>query len=393
MPELFEPTIINGMELKNRIVKSATLENMATLGGLPTESTLKFYRRLAKGGTGLIIAGYAYVNKDGRSYPLQNGAHTDAIIERWRPVTETVHEHGSKIAMQIVHGGRQTKPLPLEKHLQLAPSAVPNMVYFTRPKRMSEEQIWQTISDFADAAGRAVKAGFDAVQIHAAHGYLISSFLSPVTNRRKDAWGGSIKGRFRFLEEVYKAVRSRVGEDFPVLAKLNIIDFVPFGLTPGNSFPVAQFLAELGLDALEISGGIAETALGMCRGDSPAKVITRNKSLPGRLYFTLSLAGMKAMLPFRENYYLDYAKRLKPTLNIPLILVGGIRNPMAARDILRSGHADFISLARPLVREPSLPNKWLKGSMESASCTSCNRCLGEAEQGNILRCHLTNDEA
>ncbi|MBN2298374.1 MAG: NADH:flavin oxidoreductase, partial [Deltaproteobacteria bacterium] len=278
MSALFEPALINKMNLKNRIVKSATIENMATLGGLPTDRTLQFYTRLAKGGTGLIITGYAYVNEVGRSYPLQNGAHTDAVVERWKPITEKVHEHGSRIAMQIVHGGRQTKPDPLENRLQLAPSAVPNMVYFTLPKSMSEEQIWQTITDFADAAERAVKAGFDAVQIHAAHGYLISSFLSPVTNRRKDAWGGSIKGRFKFLEEVYKAVKKRVGDDFPVMAKLNIQDFVPLGLGPKNSFPAARMLAELGLDALEISGGIAETSLGMCRGDSPAQVLTRNRS-------------------------------------------------------------------------------------------------------------------
>ncbi|HHO76862.1 MAG TPA: NADH:flavin oxidoreductase [Deltaproteobacteria bacterium] len=393
MSKLFESARIKTMYLKNRIVKSALFESMATLDGLPTDKTLHFYERLARGGTGLIITGYAYVNKDGRSYPLQNGAHSDAIIERWRRVTEKVHEHGSRIALQIVHGGRQTKPVASDNRRRLAPSAIPNLVYFTWPKSMSEEEIWQTITDFADAAERAVKAGFDAIQIHAAHGYLISSFLSPVTNRRTDRWGGSIRGRFRFLEEVYKAVRLRVGNDFPVLAKLNIIDFVPLGLSPNNSFPAAMLLAELGLDALEISGGIAETSLGMSRGDSPAKVITRNRSPLLRLYFTLSLAGMKAVLPFRENYFLDYARRLKPALTIPLILVGGIRNPLAAEQILQAGHADFISMARPLVREPSLPNKWLKGSTRPATCTSCNRCLGEVEQGNILKCYLLKKTA
>ena len=389
MSALFKSILINKMNLKNRIVKSATIENMATLGGLPTDKTRQYYKRLAKGGTGLIITGYAYVNKDGRSYPLQNGAHTDAIIERWKPITENVHENGSRIALQIVHGGRQTKPQAFENTEQLAPSATPNLVYFTWPKSMTVKQIWQTITDFADSAERAKKAGFDAVQIHAAHGYLISSFLSPITNRRKDDWGGDADRRFRFLEEVYTAVRKRVGDDFPVLAKLNIHDFVPFGLTPKRSFPIARRLAALGLDALEISGSIAETSLGMCRGDSPAKILARDRSPLGRLYISFSLAGMKAMLGFKENYFLDYAERLKPTLNIPLILVGGIRNPVTAQDIIQSGRADLISMARPLIREPSLPNKWQKGVMEPASCTSCNRCLGEAEQGNVLRCYLT----
>jgi 2,4-dienoyl-CoA reductase-like NADH-dependent reductase (Old Yellow Enzyme family) len=272
--------------------------------------------------------------------------------------------------------------------MQLAPSAVPNMVYLTLPKAMTEEQIWQTITDFADAATRAKESGFDAVQIHAAHGYLISSFLSPLTNRRKDAWGGDAHRRFRFLEEVYTAVRKRVGDDYPVMAKLNIHDFAPLGLTPKNSFPAARRLAALGLDALEISGGIVETPLGMCRGDAPAEIFSRERSPLGKMYIASSLAGLKMLMRFRENYFLEYAKKLKPSLNIPLFLVGGIRNPASAEEILASGWADCVSLARPLIREPSLPNKWQDGSREPASCTSCNRCLGEVEQGNILKCYL-----
>ena len=393
MSLLFEPIRINKMTLKNRIVKSATIENMATMGGLPTDKTGRFYGKLAKGGAGLIIPGYAYVNKTGQSYPLQNGAHTDAMIDRWKSITGGVHEYGARIALQIVHGGRQTKKEALGNRTQLAPSAIPNMVYFTLPRAMTEEQIWQTIEDFADAALRAKKAGFDAVQIHAAHGYLISSFLSPLTNRRKDAWGGDAHRRFRFLEEVYLAVRKRVGDDYPVLAKLNINDFAPLGLTPKNSFPAARRLAALGLDALEISGGLLETTLGMSRGDAPLNVFTRERSPLGKLYIASSLTGLKMMLRFKENYFLDYAKKLKPTLNIPLLLVGGIRNPASAEEILASGWADCLCLARPLIREPSLPNKWQNGSREPASCTSCNRCLGEVEQGNILKCYQKKDTA
>ncbi|HPJ93436.1 MAG TPA: NADH:flavin oxidoreductase [Deltaproteobacteria bacterium] len=391
MPTLFEPIRINSMTLKNRVVKSATIENMATMGGLPTDRTGRFYSRLAKGGCGLIISGYAYVNKTGQSYPLQNGAHSDAMIERWKTITDSVHNHGGSIALQIVHGGRQTKPGALGNRTQLAPSAIPNMVYFTLPRAMTEDQIWQTIEDFADAAARAKEAGFDAVQIHAAHGYLISSFLSPLTNRRKDAWGGDADRRFRFLEEVYTAVRKRVGNDYPVLAKLNIQDFVPFGLSPKNSFPAARRLAALGLDALEVSGGTLETPLGMCRGNAPIEVFTRERSPLGKMYIASSLACLKMLLRFRENYFLEYARKLKPMLNIPLILVGGIRNPASAEQIISSGWADCISLARPLIREPSLPNKWQNGSREPASCTSCNRCLGEVEQGNVLRCYLKAD--
>ncbi len=384
--ELFEKQTIGGLTLENRLVKSATLENMATPDGLPTRQTARFYERLARGESGLIITGYAYVHPSGRSYPLQHRADSDAMIECWRPVVDTVHEHGSRIALQIVHGGRQCRPGPDGQTL-LAPSRVPNLVYFTLPRKMTPGEITRTIHDFGAAAGRAREAGFDAVQIHAAHGYLISGFLSPLTNHRRDEWGGDPERRSRFLTEVFRAVRSTVGDDFPVLAKMNIHDFAPFGLTPEGSFPAARRLARLGLDALEISGGLMETPLAMSRGDAPTEILNRGRRLPARVYFSSCLAFMRLFLPFRENYFQNYAARLKPDLPIPLILVGGVRSVRGAEQILRSGTADLVSLARPLIREPDLPKKWREGTAERASCVSCNRCLGEIEQGGRLACY------
>lgn len=392
MSLLFESASPSGMTLRNRIVKSATLENMATPEGLPTDDTRRFYERLARGGAGLIITGCAYVNQVGQTTRLQNGAHADAIIPEWRKITDAVHERGGKIAMQIAHGGRQTKPKALGGRQPVAPSAVPNLLYFVRPRPMTEDEIWQTIRDFGDAAARVKAAGFDAVQIHAAHGYLISSFLSPLTNRRRDEWGGDAERRFRFLAEVYRAVRQAVGLDFPVLCKLNVDDFVWIGLTPCDSFPAAQRLAELGLDALEISGGINETALNMSRGNAPTAIVGRDRSPLEQLYLKIAFGAQKPRTRFQEAYFLPYAEKLKPTLNIPLILVGGIRRPDVAERILETGKADFISIARPLIREPGLPNRWLAGSRDAAQCQSCNRCLGEIEQGNKLRCYLKGGE-
>lgn len=386
--KLFEKTAIGGLALANRLVKSATLENMATPQGLPTRETGRFYERLARGGTGLIMTGYAFVHPSGRSYPLQSSACSDAMIEHWRPITDTVHGHGGRIALQIVHGGRQCRPDPVRQVPLLAPSRIPNFVYFTLPRAMTAEQIIGTIHDFGRAAARAREAGFDAVQIHAAHGYLISSFLSPLTNRRKDEWGGDPERRFRFLAEVYREVRAAVGNDFPVMAKMNIRDFAPFGLNPRSSFPAARKLASLGLDALEISGGILENPIAMCRGDAPIDVLARGRALPARVYFASSLTFMRLLLPFRENYFQDYAAGLKPALSIPLMLVGGIRSLHGAEQILQSGSADFVSLARPLIREPDLPKKWRQGVVQQAGCVSCNRCLGEMEQGNRLACYL-----
>ncbi len=387
MSILFEPGTIGHMTLKNRIVRSAFLENMATPDGLPTDDSLRLYERLARGGVGLIITGMAYVSPMGKGQPLQHGAHTDAMIPAWRKITDSVHQLGGKIAMQIVHCGRQTNPKALEGQRSGAPSSVPNLYYLTRPRPLTGDEIRHTISDFGDAAGRVKAAGFDAVQIHAAHGYLISGFLSPLTNRRRDEWGGDPDRRFRFLAEVYRAVRQAVGQDFPILCKLNANDYVWNGLTPRESFPAARRLADMGLDALEISGGIFETMLRTCRGSMPMDIIALDRNPIVRQCLLTVFRLQKMFIPFKEAYFQSYARQLKPSLTIPLILVGGIRTPDTAASILKTGAADFISMARPLVREPGLPNKWLSGGRDAAQCDSCNRCMGEEDRGGMAKCY------
>lgn len=386
MSILFEPASIGSMRLKNRIIRSATFENMASPEGLPTDNTLRLYERLARGGVGLIITGMAYVNKAGQAYPFQHGAHSDAMVPEWRRIADVAHEHGAGLAMQLVHCGRQTKSRALGRR-PVAPSAVPELFNFNRPRAMTDHEIRQTIADFGEAAARVKAAGFDAVQIHGAHGYLVSGFLSPLTNRRRDYWGGDPGRRFRFLAEVYRAVRKAVGPDFPVLCKLNADDFIWFGLRPGESFPAARGLAEMGLDALELSGGIYETLLNIVRGGAPLELFKHDRTLPQMMFLRLAVAVQKRRTPFIEAYFLPYAERLKPLLTIPLILVGGIRRPETAERILESGAADFISMSRPLVREPGLPNKWLSGRRDAAQCRSCNRCAGEEDRGNQLKCY------
>ncbi len=385
---LSKPGTIGQMNLKNRIVRSAFLENMATADGLPTDDTLRLYERLARGGAGLIITGMAYVSPMGRGQPLQHGAHTDAMIPAWRKITDSVHRLGGKIAMQIVHCGRTTNPKALDgRRRSVAPSSVPDLFYGTRPRALTGDEIRRTISDFGDAARRVKAAGFDAVQIHAAHGYLISGFLSPLTNRRRDEWGGDPDRRFRFLAEVYSAVRRAVGHDFPVLCKMNAKDHVWHGLTTRESFPAARRLADMGLDALEMSGGVFETFLHTCRGDMPTDLIALHRNPIARHLLLMVLRIQKLLIPFKEAYFRSYAEQLKPSLKMPLILVGGIRTRDTAESILRSGAADFISMARPLVREPGLPNKWLSGERDAAQCGSCNRCAGEEDRGGMAKCY------
>ncbi len=387
MSILFKPSSIGQMTLKNRIIKSAFIENMATPNGLPTEDTLRYYERLARGGVGLIITGMAYVNRLGKGQPLQHGADTDEMIPAWRRITDSVHGLGGKIAMQIVHCGRQTNPKALTAPQAVAPSPALNLYYHSRSRAMTGDEIVQTIKDFGDAAARVKEAGFDAVQVHGAHGYLVSSFLSPLTNRRRDEWGGDAARRFRFPADVYTAVRRAVGSDFPVLYKLNADDGIWFGLRPGESFPAAQQLAQMGLDALELSGGIFEGFLYTCRGSMPSDLIALNRSSIVRQCFAVLFKLQKTFLPFKEAYFLPYAAKLKPALKIPLILVGGIRTPETAERILETGAADFISMGRPLVREPDLPSKWLSGRRVAAQCSSCNRCAGEEDRGNKAKCY------
>ena len=387
MSILFEPSSIGRMALKNRIVRSAFLENMAAPDGLPTDDTLRLYERLARGGVGLSITGMAYVNRVGRGYPLQHGAHVDAMIPAWRRITDSVHALGGKIAMQIVHCGRQTNQKALNGVQAIAPSAAPNLYYLTRSRAMTGDEIKHTIKDFGDAAARVKEAGFDAMQVHGAHGYLVSSFLSPLTNRRRDEWGGDAERRFRFPAEVYNAVRRAVGPDFPVLYKMNANDFIWNGLAPAESFPAAQHLAELGVDALELSGGIFETMLHTCRGSMPLDLMALDRSPIVRQCLLTVFRLQKMFIPFKEAYFLPYASQLKPTLKIPLILVGGIRTPETAERILKTGAADFVSMARPLVREPDLPNKWLAGRRTAAQCLSCNRCMGEEDRGYKAKCY------
>ncbi len=387
MPILFKPGTIGHMSLKNRIVKSAFLENMAAPDGQPTEDTLRYYERLARGGVGLIITGMAYVSPGGKGQPLQHGADTDAMIPAWRRITDSVHQLGGKIAMEIVHCGRQSNPKALSGVQSVAPSATPDLYYLTRSRAMTGDEIVQTIKDFGDAAARVKEAGFDAVQVHGAHGYLVSSFLSPLTNRRRDEWGGDAERRFRFPAEVYNAVRRAVGPDFPILYKMNANDNVWNGLTPRESFPAAQRLADMGLDALELSGGIFEMFLHICRGGWPMDLTALDRNPIVRQCLLTVLRLQKMFIPFKEAYFLPYAAKLKPTLKIPLILVGGIRTPETAERILETGAADFISMARPFVREPDLPNKWLSGRRVAAQCSSCNRCAGEEDRGNKAKCY------
>lgn len=387
---LFEPIEIRGMPLKNRLVRSATYDALATADGNVTEPMIHFYTRLAQGGVGLIISGSTYVQANGQGLPLQGGIARDDQIAGLKQLVAAVHQLNTKIAIQIAHAGRQTLPMLIGGQTPLAPSAIEaDPMFHTEPREMTIAEIQETITAFGDAARRAQEAGSDAVQLHAAHGYLLAQFLSPHTNRRTDEWGGSIENRMRFVLAVYGKVRQVVGNVYPVMIKLSVAEGVENGITIDDACAVARKLAERGIDAIEISGGtIVESVFMMSRGDIPIDILTRGKDPEVKKLMEDALYGLKDMVKFDEAYWLSQAKQVKAVIGaVPLILVGGMKYPQTMERIVQEQSADMISLCRALIREPDLPKEMAAGRKDPAKCAFCNRCLGEVITPKPLRCY------
>lgn len=359
---LFEPYNLAGIELKNRLVRSATYEKRADVDGFVTDALIEFYKELAKGGVGLIITGNALVHISGRSVPQMICIHNDYYIDKLKRLTDAVHKLDGKIIIQLVHGGRQCFPALLGGQQPIAPSGVHDPSTKITPREITNEEIWEIIEAFGDAARRAMYAGFDGVQIHGAHGYLVSEFLSPHTNRRDDYWGGDEERRFHFVEEVYKVMRKEVGNNFPILIKMNADDFIEGGLKPEESVRIAKRLEELGINAIEVSGGMYESGI--------------------------KTAQLNILKKEQEAYFKENSRLFKKEMNIPIILVGGIRSKSVAEDVLQKGDADLISIARPLIREPDLPNKFKEGK-DKADCISCNGCM-RFQKLDMVKCTQIN---
>lgn len=339
MSLLFEETSVNSLKLKNRFVRSATWAAMADEDGQVTPRLVILIKGLAEGGAGLIITGHAYVDQAGKHSPGQLGIHSDRLLTGLRQMTRAGHANGGRIVAQLGYGGA---------YLSRA-----------RVENMGPGKIEAIVNAFAGAAARAREAGFDGVQIFAAHGFLLSQFLCPRYNRRKDRYGGRIENRARILIEVLTAIRAKVGPDYPVLAKLNAVDGVVDGLTLEDSLTVGGMLAAGGIDAIELSGGLLNIATLLDRGaDEEAERVA-----------------------FEHE-----ARRFKRRLDIPIILVGGIRSLEVAEKLVISGAADYISMCRPFIREPGLINRWSGGDHQPAACVSCNNCVEEAKEGRGVSC-------
>jgi 2,4-dienoyl-CoA reductase-like NADH-dependent reductase (Old Yellow Enzyme family) len=349
MPKLFEPGTIKSMHLRNRFVRSATWEGMCDADGRPPLKLAHYYADLARGGAGLIISGYTFVSPEGKQLPGKMGIHSDDFADDHRRLTQAVHDAGGSLAIQLVHAGGQADPDQIGRR-PVAPSAVKVGQFPVEPEELTAAQIQEIASAFSRAAHRAKAWGYDAVQLHGAHGYLINQFLSPLTNRRTDEYGGGIENRIRFLMQVYKGVRRAVGEDYPVMIKLNAQDHQDGGLSPSDAIYAAQLLDAVGIDAIEVSSGTAASGkLGPVRSkiDSPEK----------------------------EAYNLELARGIKAKVSCPVIVVGGFRSYQVALEALERDSMDFIAMSRPLIREPQLPGRWRNGDRKPAACISCNKCF------------------
>jgi 2,4-dienoyl-CoA reductase-like NADH-dependent reductase (Old Yellow Enzyme family) len=359
---LFTPGDIGSLTLPNRLVRSATAEDMATPEGRPTAQLEQLYRELAGGGVGLIITGHMYVHPSGKAHAEMTGIYSDELIPGLAELADAVHQAGGRAVVQINHGGMQCSRDVVPE--TIAPSAVEAPFLKRSPREMAPDEIDSVIQAYGRAARRVKQAGFDGVQIHAAHGYLINQFLSPYVNRRTDEWGGSLENRMRFLRAVCRVVREQVGREYPMLIKLGMLDGVEGGLTVDDGARVVAALEDMGLDGLEISGGI---------GGGRVRNVRK---------------GIKDASD--EAYFRYLAQRARPATRLPISLVGGFRSRGVMEEVLTSGDADFISLCRPLICEPDLPNRLREGVQERSCCISANRCWPDGP-GEGIECKCPID--
>jgi 2,4-dienoyl-CoA reductase-like NADH-dependent reductase (Old Yellow Enzyme family) len=376
MSLLFAPGRIGSLNTRNRVVRAGTSETMATDRGEVTPELRSLYETLARHQVGLLFTGHLYCAPRGQYARRQTGIYDDELIDGLRSLTDAVHRHDGRIFAQLAHAGSQSR---VEAGEPLAPSAVPNALTGRPVREAREDEIWETIEAFAAAARRAVAAGFDGIHVHAANGYLISEFSSPVANRRGDGWGGSPEARDRFGLEVVRAIRSAVGPELPVTLKLGMVDAVPGGVSLAESVRRAGVMVGAGIDAIEVSCGIMRLAT-----DSARKYV----AVDGRRALEDLLLHRVLSRPAGEGYFMPWAAALRATVDTTIVVVGGMRRTETMESVLCRGHADFVALARPLIREPDLVAQLEAGRTGCFDCTSCNLCLMH-EGHHSLRCWRT----
>jgi 2,4-dienoyl-CoA reductase-like NADH-dependent reductase (Old Yellow Enzyme family)/thioredoxin reductase len=360
-PRLFQHGKIGRLQIRNRIVMPAMGTNFTGLDGVVSDRNVQYYCERARGGVGLIITEASYIDQTTKNRPHALGSSEDRFVPGLRHLADAIHAEGAACCIQLNHAGKLA-PSKVIGCTPLAPSAIPHAATGEVPRAMSREDIRYIVECFAAAAGRASQAGFDAVEVHGAHGYLVHQFLSPLSNCREDEYGGTFENRARFALEVVRAVRERVGHDFPIIFRLSATEYMEGGFTTEEMVRLARWLEAEGVAALDVSAGSTETAY------SSAQVVQTMYFEPG------SLA--------------KYARMIKDQVSIPVIAVGRINQPQLAEAILARGDADFVAAGRAFTADPHWPRKVLEGRTEEiCQCLACNvGCLGRLVQGMDVKC-------
>jgi 2,4-dienoyl-CoA reductase-like NADH-dependent reductase (Old Yellow Enzyme family) len=359
---IFSPGRIGSLVTPNRLVFAATSSELADADGFATDEMVEYYAERARGGVGLIILEATYVEQEGKRLHHNAMLHHDRYIEGLRKIVEAVHVHGTKIGIQLNHGGRESIST-VSGSVPLAPSALPSD--FTgvgesiRPRELTAREIGRIVDRFVEAALRACRAGFDLVELHGAHGYLVGQFLSPAANKRTDCYGGSTSGRARFALELLMAIKSRLSQSFPVAIRINGSDFIPGGLEVQEAVQISSLLEAAGADAISVSGGIHA---------SRPYMIVPGMSVP-------------------RGCFVEFSAAVRRSVNIPIMTVGRINTPELADDTIAGQYADFVCLSRALIADPHFPKKAEMGLQQTiVPCIACNECISTVHKHKGLAC-------
>lgn len=346
---IFAPIQIKSMTCFNRILRSATWEALSDKDGFMSPKQFGIYCELAENNIGLICTGYARISKDEYPNAGMMGIYDDCFIPQYKELTDKVHTFGSSIMMQIAYGGTKTT-YETDNRVIFAPSDVPERSTGLVGTPMTALDIKEMIEKYAAAAERVKKSGFDAVEIHGGHSYLLNQFLSPYYNNRTDEYGGNLENRYRIVDEIIKAIRQRVGEEYPILIKVTCSDFFENGLTFNESLSICRMLVQSGIDAIEVSGNIHGKAQKMA-----GQEFDGHKILKG-------------------GYFYEYAKEIADAISIPVYVTGGFSDPALMEKYMGESAIAGFGMSRPFLCEPNLVSRWMAGDLSASKCLHCSRC-------------------